>query len=299
MSFEQFLTRQEDVENNQEIQDEQDKQNENLEKEERESLEKISRREFLQKLATGAIVLGLGGFEFVLSSGCATRKIGLENEEINKGLEYFAQKLEDPNGYLDYLEDREFVIKNEIFDSYARTIDKRPEWLNNPVGGYMSENYLDTKEEQEEFKKRLSELGLSQNEIEFYESFFTSSDLIIFKESILKDKFFLKALPHERFHKMIKHANNEEYKIMEQAAEEIIRRTDKNNNLFVNEKYYEGKFSSGFYVMAANMNWEEFYTYLAQGEFEDKVEETLKKDYPEVYVLFNKIKESCKLKEQE
>jgi len=266
--------------------------------EDRESLEKMSRREFLKKRGIGAAVVGLGGVEAVLSSGCAAHRMELKNEEIHEGLEHFYRDLEDPNEYLKYLEDREFVIKNEIFDSYARTVDKRPEWLGNPVGGYMSENYLDKKVEVEEFRGRLAKLGLSQGEIKFYESLFASTDLIIFRESILKENLFLKALPHERFHKTIKRVSNDEYKTMRQAAQEIMDRRDKQDLHFIREKYYEGKTSFGFYVAAASMNWEEFYTYLAQGEFDDSVEQTLKTDYPEVYGLFNKIRESCKLKEQ-
>lgn len=70
----------------------------------------------------------------------------------------FKEKIEDPNNYLKHLKEREFVIKNEIFDSYTQTVDKRPKWLVNPVGGYMSENYLDKKEEKEEFKERFVKL---------------------------------------------------------------------------------------------------------------------------------------------
>lgn len=266
--------------------------------EERKSLEKISRRELLKKLRMGAVVLGLGGIETVLSGGCAVRRMGLKNEKIHEGLEHFYRELEDPNEYLKYLEDREFVIKNEIFDSYVRTVDKRPEWLTNPGGGYMSENYLDTKKEEQEFGERLAKLGLSQAEIKFYESLFTSTDLIIFRESLLKENFFFESLSHERFHRTIKQVSNEEYKMLRQAAQEIMDRRDGGNTHFVKERYYEGKTSVGFYVAAASMNWEEFYTYLAQGEFDDSIEQALRGDYPEVYEIFNKIKESCKVKEQ-
>ena len=131
----------------------------------------MSRRAFMKKLAAGAAILGLGGIETILSTGCAVKRMGLKNEEIHTGLRHFYRELEDPNEYLKYLKDNEFVIKNEIFDSYARTVDKCPEWLNNPVGGYMSENYLDTKEEQKEFRERLAKLRLPQDEIKFYESF--------------------------------------------------------------------------------------------------------------------------------
>jgi len=44
------------------------------------------------------------------------------------------------------------------------------------------------------------------------------------------------------------------------------------------------------------MNWEEFYTHLAQGEFEGEVEETLKTEYPKAYRIFDQIREKTKLK---
>jgi len=265
---------------------------------ERKSFQEMSRREFLEGLSKVAMVLGLGGFEAVLSSGCAVKKMGLENAEINQGLDKFNHGPEDPNGYLKYLEEREFIIKNAIFDSYARTVDKRPEWMGDPVGGYASENFLDKKEEVEEFRQRLVKVGLTTEEIKFYESLFTSSDIIIFRESILKDKSFLQVLPHERFHKAMKRLSIEDYKIMRQASLDIIEKRDKDNRRLVSEKYYEGKNTVGFYVAAASMNWEEFYTHLAQGVFDDSAEQFLKADYPEAYEIFNRIREDCRLKEK-
>lgn len=267
-------------------------------KQERESLKRESRREFLKKLGLGAIILGLGGMEAVLSSGCSANRIGLKSEEVHKGLESFYRKLEDPNGHLKYLEDREFIIKNEIFDAYAQTVDKRPKWLGSPIGGYMSQSYLDRKEEVEEFREKLAELGLSRNEAEFYESLFASSDIIIFRESILKKRLFLKALPHERFHKAIAWLNDGEYRIMTEAAQEIMKSKDDRGVCLVAERYYENKVSFGFYTAAASMDWEEFYTYLAQGEFDDSVERALKDGYPKAYGIFSRIKEARKLKEQ-
>ncbi len=265
--------------------------------EERKSLEEMNRREFLRKLGMGLTVLGLGGVEAVLSSGCASSRIGLKSEEIRQRLESFYRKIEDPNGYLNYLEECEFVVKNEIFDSYARTVDKRPEWLVSPAGGYMSRNYLDKKEEAEEFRERLAKLGLQQDEIKFYELLFSSSDLIILRESVLEEDFFLTVLPHERFHKAMKRLSNDEYRMMMQAAQDIMDRADGQKH-FVKERYYKGKNSVGFYIAAASMNWEEFYTYLAQGEFDDSVEQALKTDFPEQYRIFSEIRESCRLKEQ-
>lgn len=83
---------------------------------------------------------------------------------------------------------------------------------------YMHMHHLDTKKEEQEFGERLAKLGLSQAEIKFYESLFTSTDLIIFRESLLKEDFFLESLSHERFHRTIKQVSNEKYEMLRQAA---------------------------------------------------------------------------------
>jgi hypothetical protein len=266
-------------------------------KEERGSPDKISRRVFLEKMLKGAAVLGIGGLGPLMSGGRVTSGMELRNEEISEGLENFNRKLEDPNGYLEYLEDREFVIQNEIFDAYAKTVDKRPHWGGDPVGGYLSKNYLDKKVEVEEFAERLAKLKLSKNEIKFYESLFTSTDLIIFRESILQQEFFLKALPHERFHMKMKELDSKEYNYMMKVAKNLLSRTDKDNFHFVTENM-DSKYVGGFAKMQAHMNPEEFYTYLAQGEFVPEAEEAFKNEFPDAYEVFSKIKESCKLKEQ-
>jgi len=264
--------------------------NSNLEQEPEEG-RGLNRRKFLEIFGKGLVGA------VVLSSGCAVRGIGLKNEAINRGLERFPRELEDPNNYLRYLKDREFVVKNEIFDAYINSIYVGSR-LGNVEGTYMSKNYLDKKEEIKEFRERLTKLGLLEDEISFYESLFTSSDIIILPESILKTKKFLKILPHERFHKKIQCLSNGEYKMMKQAAQEIMGREDEEENMrFVRERYYEGKEWGGGSVTAAVMNWEEFYTRLAQGEFEDFVEQAFEDDYPEEYKIFLEIKESCKLSE--
>lgn len=267
-------------------------------KAERESLEKDSRREFLKKLGAATIIFGLGSVETALSTGCATRRLGLRTEQINQGLERFYRELEDPNNYCELLENREFVIKNEIFDSYARTVDRRPDWLVNPIGGYVSENYLDTREE-EEFRERLANLGLPEDEINFYETLLTSTDVIILRESVLQTESFLNVLPHERIHREIKHLNANEYRTIRQAAQELMNRRNERGISFVRERRYSGEADApaGFYNAAAHINWEEFYTYLAQGEFDNSVEQALRTEYPEAYEIFDRIKNASALRQ--
>lgn len=264
------------------------------EQDEREKLEKLSRREFLKRLAAGAAILGFGSLETMIASGCMAGRTGLKNEEILRGLEKFQQReLKDPYGYLEYLRDREFIIQNEIFDAFAKTVDKKPWWLGSPLGGYLAENYLDTIEEQKEFRSRLQKLGLSQDAVEFYESFFKSTDIIIFRESTLQEKeFFPKVVAHERFHQAIKKLTSEEYKLIKNVAQEIMKSKDE-DVFFVREKYHKKSTVVGFYIAAASVNWEELYTYLAQGEFDERVEDVLR-TYPKAYAIFSRIKESCR-----
>ena len=40
---------------------------------------------------------------------------------------------------------------------------------------------------------------------------------------------------------------------------------------------------------------EEFYPYLAQGDFEKRVETTLKQDHPKAYQIFNRIRDKVKI----
>jgi len=253
-------------------------------------------KSIIQKLTKGLAILGFCSFT-LLSSGCATGKMGLTNTEIQMGFEKAGHEIEDPNGYLKYLEDREFVIKNEIFDSYSNTVDKRFNGAATPVGGYIARNYLDTTEEQEELRQRLDQLGISKNDISFYEKLFISSDVIILRESILKKNDFLETLSHERLHKKLQYLKIDDYKIMAKASRDLMRRQDENGDNLIKEKYSESKTFFGLYIFAAAMNWEEFYTYLAQGEFDDSAEQILKDNYLAAYKIFNEIRESCKIKE--
>jgi len=93
----------------------------------------------------------------------------------------------------------------------------------------------------------------------------------------------------------MKRLNKEDYRYMMDVAKELLERRDENDFGFVceNNKGYMG---GGFTVMSAHMNPEEFYTYLAQGEFIQEVEETLRKDYLKAYKIFDEIRGECKLR---
>jgi len=253
----------------------------------------MNRREFLGLMGRGATMLAIGGLEGVLS-GCATKLPRVNEIELASYYNSITSLIDDPNNYLRFLREREYIVPDDIFESYARTVDKRPEWLSDPMGGYLSRNYLDTNEERKEFIDRLNKLGLSEEEISFYSTLFTSSDIIIFKESVLKDKNFEKIVPHERFHMAMKRLNKEDYDYMMDVANELLDRRD-DGARFVRERD-DSEYVGGFAVVQAQMNPEEFYTYLAQGEFMPRVEEVLNKDYPRTYEIFNRIRDECRLR---
>ncbi|MBU1202365.1 MAG: hypothetical protein KJ583_06610 [Nanoarchaeota archaeon] len=254
----------------------------------------MNRRNFLNVMGKGITVLAVGGLENLLS-GCATTLPRVSDEELTTQYNSIIVSINDPNNYLRFLQEREYVVPNKVFEAYAKTIDKRPQWLSNPSGGYLEKNYLDTNEEKKEIIERFNKLGLNKNEITIYSTLFTSSDIIILKESVLKDKSFEKVMPHERFHKKMKKLSNEDYNHMIKVANELLERRDENDFRFVQERD-DSKYAGGFAEVQAHMNHEEFYTYLAQGEFILRVEEALKKDYKKAYEIFDEIRNACKLK---
>ena len=48
--------------------------------------------------------------------------------------------------------------------------------------------------------------------------------------------------------------------------------------------------------MSARLNNEEFYPYLAQGEFIPRVEKILRTEFPKAYKIFDRIRYECRLK---
>lgn len=255
---------------------------------------KMDRRIFLSLMGQGAAVLALGGLESVLN-GCATTLPRVNQTRLTSHYNSISSSIDDPHNYLRFLNENEYIVPDDVFESYARTVDKRPEWMGNPIGGYLNTNYIDTRAEKKEFINRLEKLGLNNDEIAIYSTLLTSSDVIIFRASVLIDGSFEKVMPHERFHKKMKRLGEEEYSYMMQVADELLERRDDNDLRFFRERF-DSKYRGGFAFMSAQMNHEEFYTYLAQGEFIPEVEETLRKDYQKAYKIFDRIREECRLR---
>lgn len=273
----------------------------------------VSSKALLGKLKKGIVIASLG-LEAIIANGCAATLPNMSKAVITAHQSSLVSRIENSRGYLKFLREEEYVIPNKIFDAYAETIDKRPKWFGTPVGGYALKSYLNTQEKREEFQARLKKLKTNDEEIQIYSAIFNRPDVIVFRASLLNDKYFEKALPHERFHKELKRLNSDDYahlmgvtkKIInvcypfKEAEEKGISRSEidfskefkfKCINL-LEEKYPNGN----FYKAAAYMNSEEFYTYMAQGEWADRVEQTLKKEHPKAYKLFDAIREKVRLR---
>lgn len=258
--------------------------------------QKMNRRDFMKFAGKGVLAGFLAG-SLPGAIGCAVNKGLTESKQSN--LEEICNSedsFNDPYNFSGYLEDREFVVPDKVFDSYAQIVDKKPDFGGAPAAGYLTKNYLDTEEELKEFNERLGNLNLSEIETEKYTRLFTSSDIIVIKESVLKDKEkFRKFLPHERFHKNIQKLDKQDYDYMMSVADDLVWKETDNGLRFVRERE-TSKYLGGFALAEATENPEEFYTYLAQGEFMPRVEKTLKEDYPKAYDLFNEIKNECEIK---
>ena len=224
----------------------------------------------------------------VLASGCATTLPKVDNGKLLTHQNSIISSIDDSHDYLRFLKEDEYVVPDKILRAYRKTVDKRLSSI--PYAVYLKKNFLDTNDEKKEFIGRLKNMGLNEEEVAVYSTIFTSLDVIVITKSTLEGTFE-KVLPHERFHKKMNELNDEDYGNMIKVAREM--------KVKLYPKQEEGVCvdSRNWCYIATVLDPEEFFPYLAQGEYLPKVEEMVKADYPEVYKLFDKIRDECKLKE--
>ena len=225
----------------------------------------------------GKVLVLVGGLEIAI--GCGT---------LPKTNQTYYQPTISSNLKLKLLQEDEYVVPSEIFDAYALTVDedlkKMPESIRlvfMPAAGYIEENYLD-KKKKKEFVKRLREISVSEDEIKFYCTLFTKSDIIVIRESelYLQEDGFKAKLYHERFHKKmkkLKRENKKDYRYM----------------MDVSKKLLESSEALGIDGYRVRQGGEEFYAYLAFNIPEEKrkeIEEKIKNKYPRAYEIYSNIK---------
>jgi hypothetical protein len=220
---------------------------------------------------------------------------GLSADDIINNLnEYYSriQQESNPHGYFQFLrvKDKECIVPDNIFMAYAHVMHKEEIKWYVPVGTFINYNHLQDQEKLHDFRERLTFLSILSEKRQFYERLFSTTGTIIFRESLLAEKKFEVALPHERVHKLLWLLPQKQYNRMQWAANGILAKKMKDGSGFVLQKEDP---NSKKYIEEAVRSWEEFYTYLAEGEFDDRVEEELKK-YRDVYQIFLIIKKQSK-----
>lgn len=267
-----------------------------------------SRREILKWGATaaaGAAVLGVEG------TAEAKRK-GMSHEDIQAGLEQYLPNVEDPHEYLQHFRAGEYVVDDLVLRSYAAAVDPRPKcYFEGVRGGYIDRNRLD-QQTQQTFREILVRDELPEDKIEFYLQMFSTPDIIVFGDTSLQYEEFISYLPHERMHQALTHLGRRHRVALAEAAQEIAFRKkgetrDRKAPKKMSKEELEARIgqetflidedprTGGHYSAQAAMNWEEFYTYLAQGVFPEYVEQTFQQDYPKEWGLFDKIRQKCNI----
>ena len=243
----------------------------------------LTRREFFLGGAGVILSLALGCKSSEKREDQTERSDGLSAEDIfNNQEEYYhkVQQENDPNNYFRFLriKEKECIVPKDILCAFASAMNYKRELL----GCYITQSY---RMNVNIFRERLTALSVSPEKRQFYERLFMTRDAIILSDTLLKSQIFEKALPHERFHKLLHHLPLDQYLRMNAVANIIVSK--------INKEWQPKK--SRIYIEEAIRSWQEFYTYLAAGEFKDTVAEEELKEERDVYKIFLKIKKQSQL----
>ncbi len=190
------------------------------------------------------------------------------------------------------LKEGEYFIPDTVLDTYARMVDSRPTtfWGGGPVGGIIDYNRLQGQEE--EFLLKVEEKGYSEKESQILYTILSTPGNIFFKQSESGEADFSEKVLHERIHKEFDQLKPEDHEKVYQTWKTLRGRTPPSGlGIYIDDKPKH----MGFVTMAVDLNWKEFFPYLAQGALEDYVEEALKQEFPEVHDLFLEVKERAKV----
>ncbi len=224
-----------------------------------------------------------------LLSGCGSVIPRASEEDL---LEYRKTELANAPQAVSCLKEGEYFVPDTVLNIYARMVDSRPTtfWGGGPAGGIIDYNRL--QEQEKEFFSKLEEKGYSKKESQIFYTILTTPGNIFFKQSESKEADFPEMVLHERVHREFEKLNPKDQKKVHQAWKTLrVRAPPSGLGIYLDDKL---KYM-GFVTMAVDLNWQEFFPYLAQGALEDYVEETLKQEFPEAYGLFLEVKERAKV----
>lgn len=194
----------------------------------------------------------------------------------------------DPYGIIPLLEEGEYIIPDAILDRCAKLVGK--EKTSEINASFINVNYFDTEAKLAKFKKVLrEELGLKRRAANRYINALTTVGNIIIRESGLKKYSIIDTLPHERMHREINKLSFEDKNKLAKVARKLLRRSTDEGALVRKKDPQAG--SGMTYKWEAIKNWEELYTYLAGGVFDEQAEEVLKEEFPEEYAIYKNIKQ--------
>ncbi len=253
---------------------------------------------------TISLLLGLGACA-ALEIGCTPRNLEiLAPPRIEKTTE---QKI--PQEFLSLLKKNEYIIPNEVMNSYGRAVDERirnnPELFGLPGGTTIDINRLG-KNAHQFFQKDMRERGFTEEEIERFVLMLSRPGNIIITESVATKNpeespimNLPRVLAHERTHGFIHTLDEKEIEILKKAWEGLQKQTVKEevagmgetdtplirDKIFIIKKWDT---TSAFSAFAIDSNWTELYAYLAQGALDERVEKALQAQYPEAYKIFER-----------
>lgn len=183
------------------------------------------------------------------------------------------------------LSPNQYAIPNKVLLSFATITDTLSFHSDGPKGFYVGKNWLGNKETK--FKKQLQQLNYDENTINRMTIILISPGNIVINQDILSDSATLKkVLFHEKMHRSLDSLSPEAKQYLKDVAKNITNRME-NDSTFGRAKTDIP--NGAFNYVSAIANWQELYTYAAEGVFVDNVLQTLEKEYPKANLLYNAI----------
>jgi len=223
-----------------------------------------------------------------LASGCTN--LGYKSPDDNSA---YSQTIKN-NKFSKYLKKNEFIVPDKVFSAYENASRTGPTYANSNGNGCAGTCIEDVIDDEGKFIEILSNNGCSKKEISDYCKIFSTKDNIVLRE--LPDEYsnyFEKALMHERMHYLQNNLNENDMQKIKDCWSKIMDKKYNNqdySNILSNEcKSHEDRVKKE--VM---LKWEEMLPYMTT--IETDINEIIIKDYPEVYQIYNNMKEEAELK---